>query len=224
MAIIASSKVAGQKDFYIDHLNGVLLPFWLERSIDSEFGGYFTCFENSGTKLASTDKYTWSQGRMVWILSQLSCMDIYKKAERENFLSLAASGAQFLMKNCVLENGNCTFLMDRAGNRKALTPESDPDISFYADCFVIIGLSKYSRASGDRAAFEFARDLYGSVIRRIDSGSFKAEPYPAPKGYRHHGVPMILLNTSQELAGAAEIYDCAAAGRLRPRSNECGIL
>jgi len=43
--------------FYRQHLETAILPFWLAHSIDDEYGGFFTCFDNSGDRLVSTDKY-----------------------------------------------------------------------------------------------------------------------------------------------------------------------
>src|SRR5690242_4009635 len=124
-------------NFYKDHLKNVLLPFWINRAIDYKHGGYYTCFDNSGKELVSHDKYTWSQGRMVWSFSRLSRMDndIVSKEERVRFLELAELGASFLMKNCLLDNGNCAFVMDRYGNPKTENPDGIYDTSIYADCF-----------------------------------------------------------------------------------------
>src|SRR5690625_6947065 len=53
-----------------EHLEQVILPFWLEHGIDPEAGGFFTCFDNRGAQRVSTDKFTWSQGRFVWLLAR----------------------------------------------------------------------------------------------------------------------------------------------------------
>lgn len=189
-------------EFYIRHLNEEILPFWLKNSIDREYGGFFTCFDNSGKNLISTDKYTWSQGRMVWVLSKLSSMEIQMEETRQSLLDLAASGAEFLMENCLLPNGNCTFVMDRSGKAKPQQQGEELDSSFYADCFAVLGLSKYAFVSKDKKALDFAVRLFNSIYERVQSGSFKSEPYPAPKGFRLHGPPMIMLNVSSELADA----------------------
>lgn len=55
---------------YKDELYGSVLPFWLNNSIDKEFGGYFTCLDREG-KVFDTDKFIWMQGREVWLLSML---------------------------------------------------------------------------------------------------------------------------------------------------------
>lgn len=191
--------------FYIDHLKNTLLPFWL-RSVDWEDGGFLNCYDNTGSRLVSTDKFTWSQGRFVWMYAKLAStsVDLFDKQEREYFLKLAGHGAKFLMEHCLLGNGNCAFLMDKKGNPKLAASSDRYDSSIYADCFVIAGLAKYAAVSGDRSSFEFAYRLYVSVMARIQSGSYVTEPYPIPPGYQSHGIPMTLLNVTQELLEAEE--------------------
>lgn len=188
-------------DFYTKQIKENLLPFWIAKAIDYEYGGYFTCFDNYGKELLSHDKYTWSQGRMIWILSRLSTMnDIFNLDERNKFLELAKSGVNFLMKNSVLDNGNCTFIMERDGSPKKQVGMQDYDISFYADCFVLLGISEYGMVSNSAECLAFCKKLYRSVMDRFESDNLKTEPYPVPEGYLMHGIYMILLNTSHELA------------------------
>jgi N-acylglucosamine 2-epimerase len=59
------------RKFYIDHLFNVLNPFWMKFGIDRDNGGFYTCFNNRGDKLLSKEKYIWSQGRFLWMLSRL---------------------------------------------------------------------------------------------------------------------------------------------------------
>jgi len=191
-----------EREFYAHHLQTVVLPFWLNRAIDREYGGYFTCFDNTGRQLVSTDKYTWSQGRMVWVLSRLATMDSVFGRDRETYIELARSGAEFLMEHCLLDDGNCTFVMDRQGNPKEQRPGVGYDTSIYADCFVIVGLAKYAMAARDSEALGFAHALYRSVLDRLAAQSYRTEPYPTPAGHKAHGIPMIMLNVSQELAEA----------------------
>lgn len=208
--------------FYQSHLAEALLPFWLTRSIDAQYGGYFTCFANAGPQLLSIDKFTWSQGRMVWVWSKLAGMSMFSAAERSSFQSLARSGAAFLMEHCRLPGGNCTFLMERDGTPKVQAPGLPLDSSIYADCFVVLGLSRYAALSGDAQALAFAADIYGSVRTRLASAVFHSEPYPTPPGYRVHGIPMILLNTSQEMARAlAALGNTAQAAEADATASAC---
>lgn len=202
-----------ERAFYEDHLKRVLLPFWL-RSTDETYGGYFNCYDNRGEQLVSTDKYTWSQGRFVWMYAKLASMstNTFHCTERDRFLRLAADGATFLTNHSRLDNGNCAFVLDRTGKPKLVPPNERYDSSIFADCFVVLGLAKYAAVSGDAASLAFASDLYRSVTRRIESGDYEMAPYPTPAGYRSHNIPMILLDVTRELLSAEE--SLAAAGKL----------
>ena len=77
--------------FYQNELQQNILPFWLTRCEDKEFGGYLNCFTNDGSRLVSHDKYTWSQGRFVWCFSRLAVTEapIFRAEERARFPSRA---------------------------------------------------------------------------------------------------------------------------------------
>jgi len=57
MKINAYGNMQLQQDkaFYLEHLKKVLLRFWLKHGIDYEYGGFYTCFDNSGKRLLSTE-------------------------------------------------------------------------------------------------------------------------------------------------------------------------
>ena len=61
---------------YKSELLDRVMPFWMQNSIDKEFGGYFTCIERNG-EVYDTDKFIWLQGREVWPLATL-----YNKVEK----------------------------------------------------------------------------------------------------------------------------------------------
>lgn len=197
-------------EFYKSTLLNDVLKFWEENAPDEEFGGFFTCFNNDSSQLLSTDKYIWSQGRMLWCLSKL-CTLPYISNNRKNILSkYADKTAEFLQKHSRMQNGNCVFLTDRQGNHKL--SNGVYDASIYADCFVIIGLAEYASYRKDYSALEFAYDLYLHSKSRYESGNFNTEPYPEPKQFRTHGLPMIFTNTSRTLADAMASLNHKDAG------------
>ncbi len=197
--------------FYQNELRQNILGFWLPRCEDREYGGFFNCFDNSGAELVSTDKYTWSQGRFVYLFSRLAWTDapIFSSSERAGFLRLAGQGASFLMRHALLgpDDWRCAFLMARDGTHKRVEENSPLDMSIYADCFVILGLGMYACATRDEKAYAFAKELYLSAVRRVRSGRFNTLPYPLSPRFRAHGIPMIFNNTARELLRAAEILD-----------------
>lgn len=60
-----SLDVCQYLSFFRKELTENLLSFWMPRCLDQENGGYLNCFTNDGSKLISTDKYTWSQGNVT---------------------------------------------------------------------------------------------------------------------------------------------------------------
>lgn len=195
-------------NFYINHLEKDLLPFWL-RAVDKRNGGIFTCFDNSGSKLLSENKYTWSQGRFLWIWSRIA------RLISENKLHLDASPfhedlhktVEFMEEHVFLGNGNCAFLLSNSGEKLKTTEGEGYDISFYADCFVVLGLSEYAGYFRDRNRYDEALTLYHNIEKRIKEGKFRSEPFPIPDSYKAFAVPMIMLNVVQQLADVAQILN-----------------
>lgn len=205
-------------DFYSDELRNNILRFWLSRCEDTQFGGYLNCFDNRGTKLVSHDKYTWSQGRFLWMFSKLATTKapLFTEEERNRFLDLAGTGYQFLKDHCLMakDDWRCVFLTERDGTPKKVGSYETLDMSIYADCFVIIGMAAYSVASGDIEAYTFAKKLYLSVRDRVENGIFNTLPYPLDPAYRAHGIPMILTNVAKELHDAALVHDTSFCPEL----------
>ena len=161
-------------DFYKNELYDKVLPFWEKYSPDTENGGVFTCFSNNGSELLSEDKYIWSQGRMLWVLSRILSHGEVDGERFEKLSALADKTADFLMAKSRLENGNCVFLTDREGNIKL--SGGVYDASFYADCFVILGTAEYAAYKKDYDARAFSLDLYLHTRARVESGDFRTDP------------------------------------------------
>ncbi len=76
-------------DLYKSELLQRVVPFWLEKSQDEEYGGYFTCLDRKGN-VFDTDKFIWLQCREVWLFAML-----YNKVEKnEEWLNCAIQGAE----------------------------------------------------------------------------------------------------------------------------------
>lgn len=196
--------------FYENELVNNILPFWLERCEDKENGGYFNCFSNDGAQLVSTDKYTWSQGRFVWLFSKLSRMDRpFTAAQRAHFLELAKSGRDFLVQHCFMDTDpiKCVFLMDAQGNPKYVDGYDQLDMSIYADGFVLAALTQYAVAANDRASYDLARPLFESIMGRYESFTYNTLPYPISPEYVMHGFYMSRILHSYHMLEAAQVFD-----------------
>ena len=115
-------------------LDGVL-PFWLEKSQDREFGGYFTCLNRDGS-VYDTDKFIWLQGREVWMFAML-----YNKVERRpEWLECAVQGAEFLRKYGHDGNYNWYFALTREG-RPLVQPYNIFSYTFAAMAFAQVAVA-----------------------------------------------------------------------------------
>src|SRR5699024_11943077 len=110
-------------------------------------GGFSTAVDNRGRSRLSTDKFTWSQGRFVWLLARAARLARAGQieADPDELLSFATAGADFLITHAVLADGTTRFVVGRDGGR----PESSgqPDRSIYEDCRAIVGLHELPRAA-----------------------------------------------------------------------------
>lgn len=200
--------------FYTEQLFDRILPFWMRHGVDRTHGGFYTCFTNRGDRRLFPHKFTWSQGRFVWMLARLvrNFAGRRPQAEVQRFREAAVAGARFLADHARLPNGACAFILTEQGAPTLLAPNGAPrqagpgeryDTSIYADCFVVYGLAECALAVRDRAFYEFAVSLYDSVVERFYEPVYRTDPYPVPPGFEAHGRPMILLETAREMALAA---------------------
>jgi N-acylglucosamine 2-epimerase len=196
--------------FHRSHLENDVLAWWLANGPDSEFGGVRTCFANSGDTLVSTDKYTWSQGRWVWLAARLS------RAARAGLLGLDADGllrqatgtAEFVAAHALLGNGTTAYVLAADGTVKPSGPDGDPHASVFGDLFAALGFAGLHgelAATGTPAARPWgtlAEELLISAYERVLAGTAKNEPYPVDPRFRCFAEPMMLMHTGAELFAA----------------------
>lgn len=79
---------------YRDGLIEEVVPFWIEHSVDREYGGFATYVDADGSRV-SWDKSIWIQGRFTWLLARL-CNEVAQRAE---WLDLSRHGVEFILKH-----------------------------------------------------------------------------------------------------------------------------
>lgn len=184
--------------FYLSEITENFFPYWSKYE-DKMYGGILNCINNYGDEMISDQKFTWSQGRWLWILGRIDKLikeKVITNLVAEDIRRWMDSTYEFIIKNAIYES-KCCYLLTRDG--KMLTDSSTGlyDASIYADCFALIGMSQYHKVTGNHD-IKVVESLYQSIVRRIEENQFKTEPYPIPEGYRIHGIPMILVNTVYE--------------------------
>lgn len=180
--------IKGLREFYQHQLLNDTVPFWFPRSVDEEYGGYLLMRNRDGS-LLDDDKAVWIQGRTAWLLSTL-----YNTIEpKQEWLNGAKKGINFLNEHCFDTDGRMFFHVTRDGSpiRKRRY--------FFSETFAVIAMAAYAKATGDEAAAEKARCLFGKCIEYATIPGLlnpKFEPTRPAKGI---GVPMIMINTAQQL-------------------------
>ena len=175
--------------FYKDKLLNGSIPFWFPRLVDTKHGGIYHCVDADG-RIVDTDKNTWAQGRMAWML--LTCYNSIEK--RPEWKEWAESALNFLETKCVdPEDGRLFFHVTEDG-----TPIRKRRYA-YSECFTAIAWAAHFGATGDPESAERARHWFEIYV---DIFFTPGKMLPKTTGKRPSiglAPRMITLVTCQEL-------------------------
>lgn len=190
---------------YRNELFDNVVPFWLEKSQDEQFGGYFTCLNRDGS-VFDTDKFIWLQCREVWLFSML-----YNRVEkRQEWLDCAVKGAEFLKKYGHDGDLNWYFSVDRAGQ-----PLIEP-YNIFSYTFATMAFGQLSLATGSDEYASIAKRTFEKILERQDNPKGKwNKAHPGTRNLKNFALPMILCNL------AIEIEHLLPAEELERRMNDC---
>ena len=175
-------------NFYSDQLLTDTVPFWFPRSFDLEQEGFLLMRDRDGS-LLDDDKAVWIQGRATWLLATL-----YNTVEpRKEWLAGAELGYNFLKKHCFDTDGQMFFHVTRDGKpiRKRRY--------FFSETFAVIAFAAYAKATGNDTIAAEARELFGKCITYATTPGILPPKYTATRPAKGIGVPMIMINTAQQL-------------------------
>jgi len=140
------------------YLTETLLPFWIERSPDREFGGFLTYFDRNGTPTGETTKTFLMQIRMLYTMAS---------AHRAGYgdgrcAELAKMGADFIIDHYWDDrHEGWNWIADRQGN-----PTVTAKVG-YGQCFSIYAFSEYFLATGDPRGRDAAERSYTAVAKNM---------------------------------------------------------
>ncbi len=174
---------------YKTELLDKVIPFWLNHSQDTAYGGYFTCLDRKG-EVYDTDKFIWLQGREVWMFATL-----YNKVEkRQEWLDCAIQGAEFLKKSGHDGQLNWYFSLDREGH-----PLVEP-YNIFSYTFAVIAFGQLSIATGNKEYADIAKRTFDVVLSKVDNPKGKwNKAAPGARSLKSFALPMILCNVALEI-------------------------
>lgn len=179
-------KLANQ---YKSELLDSVMPFWVGKSQDKEYGGYFSCLDNAGN-VYDTDKFVWMQGREVWMFSML-----YNKVERrKEWLDAAVQGGEFLKKYGHDGNFNWYFSLTRDGK-----PLVEP-YNIFSYTFATMAFGQLSIATGNKEYEKIAKRTFDIILSKAGNPKGKWNKlHPGTRPLKNFALPMILCNLALEI-------------------------
>ena len=130
-----------------------IIPFWLKNSVDKEFGGYLTSFDENGIYTGNGTKYIVTQSRMLWGFSQLSLF--VGEEYKEEMKQAAHQGYRFLIDHFWdPQHGGFYWQLNRDGSI------ADPSKLTYGEGFAIYALSEYALRYGVKEALDYAEKTF----------------------------------------------------------------
>jgi len=158
-----------------------VVPFWEERIVDKEQGGYFNCFTRTG-KLYKDVKCGWFVGRDLYTFSAL-----YNHVEKNPaWLRIAEEGRKFLKQTALNKNGRLNYMMNRDGST------INGEDSIFTDHFAVEGLFEYIEASGEKKDIPFAKQMFDTLMLNVSDKNVIAKECPY-LGFRKHALNFMTL-------------------------------
>jgi N-acylglucosamine 2-epimerase len=144
-------------------------------------------------------KYGWLQGRETWLFSKL-----YRTVEpRPEWLAMAKSGAGFLRFKALTPDDRIPFRMTADGTPIYVQRK------IFSECFYVMAMAEYARASGDESYLREAERMFTLVWSwAFDWKKVGRPSYAGETPLQALAVPMILMNLIEELTdGKAAPYE-----------------
>lgn len=136
-----------------DELTGNILPFWLNKMIDNERGGFYGRIDRKNILHPDAEKGGILNARILWTFSAA-----YRVLGKAEYLEMATRAKDYILAHFYdHEFGGTYWSLDADGNPK------DTKKQFYALGFMMYGLSEYVRATGDEEALDYAIRLFETI-------------------------------------------------------------
>lgn len=159
------------------------IPFWENRILDVEYGGYFNTFNKKGERVDDV-KVGWFVGRDMYTFSAL-----YRKIQpQKKWLDIAKQGYDFLETSFYAGEGRFNKLLSRKGEVLEGTT------SIFTDFFAVKGLFEYLKAieNPSEEQLEKAKFLADKLFENIKKDEILSREGIKP-GWQKHAINFMTL-------------------------------
>ncbi len=137
----------------IEELESNILPFWMNKMVDKEQGGFYGKIDGNDHLVAGASKGAILNARILWAFSAA-----YRVLRRPEYLDMATRAKDYIIWYFFdTTYGGIYWELNADG-----TPR-DTKKQIYAIGFAIYGLSEYNRATGDKEALDYASILFEAI-------------------------------------------------------------
>lgn len=138
-----------------------ILPFWMEKDVDEENGGFYGQVDREGNPVAGGPKSLVLGARLIWTFSSA-----YRIFKDEKYLAMAKRAYDYFCEHFLdKEYGGAYYMLDAKGN------PIDDKKNVYGHAFSIYALSEYCRATGDTEA----RDKAVAIMELLEKYAYDPE-------------------------------------------------
>ncbi|WP_289290910.1 MULTISPECIES: AGE family epimerase/isomerase [Bacteroides] len=130
-----------------------ILPYWMNRMVDEENGGFYGRITGMEQRVPEAEKGAILNARILWTYSAA-----YRLLKKEEYLAMATRAKEYIIHHFYdKEFGGIYWSLDCKG------APLDTKKQIYALGFAIYGLSEYNRATGDKESLDYAVRLFESI-------------------------------------------------------------
>jgi cellobiose epimerase len=133
-----------------NELTGNILPFWMNRMIDTNHGGFYGRMTGEGVLIEDAPKGGILNARILWTFSSAA---LYLKSDE--YLAVATRAKEYIFKYFFdTKNGGTYWMLNADG-----TP-ADTKKQIYSQAFFIYAFVEYFKATGDKIVLKKATELF----------------------------------------------------------------
>jgi cellobiose epimerase len=153
MTMDSAKIISGMKKDALRELTGFILPFWMNRMVDNENGGFYGRIDGEDNVISDAPKGAILNSRILWSFSAA-----YNALKEPEYLKMARRARDYIISNF--------FDEEKGGTYWCLSADGSPldtKKQIYSQAFFIYAFSQYFIATGDMVSRDKAIELYNLI-------------------------------------------------------------